>query len=66
MDVQLKPTKNMKFKLYISFVSNIHKLCITLSDRNDLKAVFNQTDYYGLTCEHMAVSIISRQTKVKG
>lgn len=42
---QLKHAINIEFKLYISFISNIYKLCIMLNDKNDLKAVFNETDY---------------------
>lgn len=63
--INLNLPKILSSYYVISVISNIYKLCIMLSDRNGLKAVFSQTDYYGLTCEHMAGSIILRQTKVK-
>ena len=37
IDDQLKHAINITFKLYISFISNIYKLCIVLNNQYDLK-----------------------------
>ena len=48
IDDQLKHAINITFKLCISLISNIHKLCIVLNNKYDFKALFRKTLVSGL------------------